>query len=289
MLSKEKQTKREVLSSNISQLSKRARITDEQIKICAEMLLKTDLDEKRSESIGRIYSRVCESLGSPTPRQKISICKSICSIVDGTELVTEQSVFGATENVDNAALGKVAYIKNRRNDDAFLLFSKKMRGIKAEYAAGFQDACESVFDDKCEFCMLPIEDDTDGKLYSFYQMIDRYDLKIRHTVRINVDDGRSITFALAARNSGSEVRFSGKVRFEFYVVREGADYVGEVLSAAAALGASIYSVSTVPVEYDDRLCRCYFALDLGAADVIPMALYLSLEYHGYTSLGWYMI
>jgi hypothetical protein len=290
MTSKENQTPKDVLCANMSRLGERSGITDEQIRICAELLIERCLKEEKTESLSHIYTNICASLGAPSPSQRIQICRSICSLVDKSRLVLEQNVFGENESIDNVSRGKIAYIKNRRNDDAFLLFAKKLREVKAEYVSSFQEACEAVFEDKCEFCMLPIENDNDGKLYSFYQMLDRYDLKIRHTVRISTDDGaESITFALASRNAGTVLHTDSTVRFEFSVVRESADFVCDVLSALAAIGGRIYSVATFPVGYDSNSCRCYFAVDLKADAVVPMALYLSLEYHGYNALGWYTI
>ena len=121
-------------------------------------------------------------------------------------------------------------------------------------------------------------------------MIDNYDLKIHGVSRVSDDEGaEGIVFALVSDGIACVADDSAHVRFEFSVVGEGADFLGDILIAASALGAEVYSAATLPVRYNDKSRSCYFAVDMQKGKAIAMALYLSLEYHGYTPLGMYTV
>ncbi len=276
-----------VLRDNIAELSEREDRTAEQKDICIDMLMSELFLQKGADALAQIYGELGVCL---TTEQKVRVCEKLCALAGETAVCLEQGVFGEFENVEKEALSRIAYVKNKRNDDVYLSFAKSIRGAKAEYVAGFPEACEAVADGRCEFCIMPIENDADGKLYSFYRMLDRYDLKIQSTVKISGDDSsQGIVFALVAGSMKVHTREHKKLRFEFSVVGEGADFLGDILAAAAALDTTVYSAATLPVRYDEKSCRCYFAIDLAPSRAVPMALYLSLEYHTYTPLGLYGI
>lgn len=236
-----------------------------------------------------VWGELRAILGVPDAKDKADICTTICSQLSADEL-EHINLFDDGEETAAGTHGRIAYVRNKRNDDAFLSFSEIVRVAKASYMPSFSDACEAVFDNRCEFCILPVENNTDGKLYSFYSMMDRYDLKICHKVEISSEDGsESIGFALVGRSVNKSLRKGARMRFEFSVVREGADFISEVLGVADALGGRISSIGTQPVLYDDKSCRCYFAIDFLGQSPVPMALYMNLEYPGYTPLGLYKI
>ncbi|MBE6577627.1 MAG: hypothetical protein E7653_05770 [Ruminococcaceae bacterium] len=284
---KEQDSKASVLHGNISELLERERRNAEQQEICIDMLAKELFSQKGTDALKDIYSELC---GALCAERKARACERLCSLAGQTEICLEQGVFGESEDIEKEAVGRIAYVKNRRNDDVFLSFARNVKGAKAEYVASFQDACEAVADGRCEFCIMPIENDADGKLYSFYRLLDRYDLKIQSIAKVMSDDNsQGIVFALVAGRIKVLPHERGKLRFEFSVVGEGADILTDILAAVKSLDGAVYSTATLPVEYDARSCRCYFAIDLSLDKTVPMALYLSLEYHGYTPLGLYSI
>jgi hypothetical protein len=278
-----------VITSNISTLEERLRGSAEQKGISVSMLTKLIWDNVAEEGMDAVWSELCSSLGHPTAKDKTDICIAICRCLSVDEL-DGINLFDSGEQTVAGTHGKIAYVRNKRSDDAFLAFSKHIPVAKANYMPSFAEACEAVMDNKCEFCILPVENGNDGKLYSFYSMLDRYDLKICHKVNIAGEDGTDfIGFALAGRSVNYEIHKDDMMRFEFCVVGEGADFISEVLGVADALGGHIASIGTQPVPYDDRSRRCYFAVDLKDGAWVPMALYMNLEYHAYTPLGLYKI
>ncbi len=279
-----------LLGDNISELFKRLERSAEQIDICIGLLTDEIYLQQSTAAIEKIYGDVCSYSNSLTPTQKTRVCKRLCELAGETAVVNEMSVFGESETVAKEAVGKIAYVKNRRNDDAYLSFAKGVSGAKAEYSASFSDACEAVSDGRCEYCIIPIENSSDGKLYSFYQMLDRYDLKICRTTQISDEDGsEGIVFALMSDSIRASAKSGESLRFEFSVVGNNASFLGDILAAVSELGGEICSAATLPVRYDENSRRCYFAVELSSREAVVLALYLSLEYHGYTPLGLYAV
>ena len=283
------QYKKSVITSNIQLLEKRLRMTEEQKQISVDMMTRLIWENVAEAGLDAVWSELCASLGQPTAVDKTHMCVAICGCLSADRL-DEIDLFDSGEPTELQARGRIAYVHNKRSDDAFLGFSKLIPVAKASYMQSFAECCEAVMDNKCEFCILPIENSTDGKLYSFYAMLDRYDLKICHKVHIAGEDGaESVGFALAGRRVGESDSREDIMRFEFSLVGEGADFISDVLGVVDTLGGRISSVGTQPVPYDDRSRRCYFAVDMSNAAWIPMALYMNLEYPAYTPLGLYKI
>jgi hypothetical protein len=280
-----------VLSQNVRELCKREGRNTEQIDICISLLTAEIFSELRADGLDDIYKEVKAIIGDAlTTERAVRVCRQLCELAGMATIVNELGVFGENDSADASAEGKIAYVKNKRGDDAYLNFARAVSKARSEYVASIQDACEAVADNRCEYCIVPIENDTDGKLYAFYQLLDRYALKIYRTVRVHSDDGTDgITYALVSGGIKPLRRGNTRQRFEFSVVGIGADFVFDVLSASRELGASVYSAATLPLGYGDRSNRCYFALELLPSDAVVMALYLSLEYNGYTPLGLYDI
>ena len=82
-----------------------------------------------------------------------------------------EMLFGQDEKCPTEAIGKVAYIKNNYSDAAYLTFSKSISSPRSIYLSSIQSVCEEVYSGACEYCLLPIETDLDGKLMTFYSTI----------------------------------------------------------------------------------------------------------------------
>ena len=191
---------------------------------------------------------------------------------------------------EKGAQGQIAYVRNKRSDDAFLSFANRQRGAKPMYVGSFLEACESVFDNVCEFCILPIENSKEGKLYSFYSMIDRYELKICDVTLCETDDGSDgITFALVSRAVETGNVSNSSKRFEFSLIDEHTELLSDILLATNALGGKVISVGTQPVPYDELKTLYYFSIDFEGEGADALALYINEEYSKYTPLGLYVI
>lgn len=276
------------LSENLAIILSRADACEEQRRITLSMLVSHLCgisEQKDTDAAAEIYHRIC-AMGQLRCEDKAFICKSISCEPHFSYKLTD-TLLDTIEDTPESARGRIAYVKNKQNDDVFLAFSKRIRGARAFYAGTFSDCCEAVFDAKSEYCLLPIEDGEIGKLYSFYSLIDKYELKICHVQRLAKDDSQGVLYALCGKSVSPFEIASGKLRLEFTVVREKDEYIGDIITAISALSADVYSLGTQPVEYDHLKQKCIFSVDVRSDTLVPLLLYLELEYPRFTSIGLY--
>ena len=280
-----------VLGENCEILNERIAFSDEQRGICVMQICESLCARGTELGVDGVYSEFMREMKNATPSDKAMLCQYICKEKQLLFEVEEKKLFGDGEKALEGTLGRIAYVKNKRSDEVFLELSRRLTDAKAYYASSFIDACELVFNNVCEFCIIPIENNNEGKLYSFYAMLDRYELKICNIVRKeNEDASDSVTFALAGR--GIDVPVPSEqalMRFEFSVVYEKGYALEAMISAIVALGGKISSIGTLPVPYDDKKSRCYMAVDIQNASPLPMALYMNMEYPRYIPMGLYAV
>ena len=108
-----------------------------------------------------------------------------------------------TPDVPHAARGRVAYMPSAVADEAYLQLSKHVPDCRATAFGGFADACEEVYGGLCEYCILPLENTSLGKLTAFYRLIVKYRLQTVATCRVrNRARGNDATqFALLRRTT----------------------------------------------------------------------------------------
>ena len=276
----------EIVCENLRVLSERAENNGEQIRLCAAQLAEIMANgEGELTALWQTVRAAC-----PIPSFKARLCECLCKNGEFDMSSVKAALTGDTERVGDGAKGRIAYVRNNRNDKIFLKISKTVQNAKAYYAATFIDACEAVFNGNCEFCVLPVHNDRDGKLYSFYSMLDRYELKIVHVVSDENDDAReSVTFALVGRWLTLPKATEKHCRFEFSIIASDALPVAEAVSAIGALGGRVIDVGTQPVVYDEPRRRFYFSADMRECDVLSALIYLSLEHSGFVPVGLYGI
>ena len=281
---------KKILLTNLSKLYARAEATEEQRRICVTMLAERVVGS--SEQIDRLYSSLTSSVKGLSAEHKARLCACLwgeSGMTDELMRFFDKRFSIISEKISESAAGRIAYVRNKRSDDIFLSLSKNTRGARAHYCVTFQECCEAVLDGRCEYCLLPIENSSDGRLYSFYSLLDRYELKINRTVSVgNEDDSQTVVFALA----GKSVRLTGEhgQRLEFSVISENAGFVSDIIRAAQELGGVVSSMGTQPLEYDEVRKRFYIAVDMCEnASPIPMALYVALEFPRATPLGIYTV
>ena len=98
------------------------------------------------------------------------------------------------------ATDRIAYLQNSYTDTVYMQFSSLLNYSRATYFESITDVCEGVFNDNCEYCILPIETSADGKLLSFYEMILKYDLKINAVYDLYSNDNKNYTrYALLSK------------------------------------------------------------------------------------------
>lgn len=276
------------VSDNIRTLKARADIMGEQLEICNRQLMR--LVSEDESDLHTVWKKYCQDTFFSSVADKAQLCRYLCEEWSTAEVLAHLDMLQDGEGTLAEAWGRIAYVRNKKNDKVFLDLSKKIKTARAFYAASFSEACEAVYNGICEFCILPVENEREGKLYSFYTMMDRFELKICRVIYEDTDNGANgIVYALVGRDISFDISDGEYKRFEFSVVHENADFVADVISAVKLFGGTVVIVGTQPVPYDELKSKYYLSVDLESASVLPLALYMYLDYPRYSPIGLYSI
>ena len=186
-----------ILKENLKIFSTRQKIAKEQKELTIKgitEIFSRDIDYFKE--INKIFSDETLDL---SPEDKISFCKTICNS-NLQKDIHSMLFIGSTEPTPAGAHSKISFIKNKYNDLAFERFSHFVPNAKADYATSFKESCENVTDGFCEYCIIPITSSSDGRLMSFYSLLDRYELKICAVTDIDDDEtSKTIRYACVSR------------------------------------------------------------------------------------------
>ena len=279
------------ITDNMTLLSQRRNICDEQRRLTLEQFVEYSLLQCESRDIAdvsRIYEAAKALDGKLSSEEKTFVCELI-SADEAFRQTLKKWLIDTAGEVSEDVRGRIAYVKTEQNDGVFEKFSLQIKGARAFYAPTFADCCEAVVDNKCEFCILPIENADGSKLYSFYTLIDKYELKISFSQRCAADDDRDVLYALLSKSICPAVIGESDLRFEFIALDDNGESIGELISALRHLGCGIYSLSTSPVEYGYQKQKCIFSVDVPNNSLAPLFIYLENEYPRYTPIGLYKI
>lgn len=170
-------------------------------------------------------------------------------------------------------------------DNAFASFREEYSRIRhtllrPHHADRIQSACDCVLDGEADFAVIPVWNDRDGRLRSFYAMIDSFDLKILSVTNVPTGDGRT-RFALCGSDAGP--LYASPEYMEFSVPdREG--IAADVADAVRAHGHLPVDMSSSPNgRGESRLNMTVKA----SGDIRPALLYLNLFHPDYNITGIY--
>lgn len=155
--------------------------------------------------------------------------------------------------------------------------------------SGFTQGCEEVLDEKSNGCILPLFSTADGKLYRFYDMLERYDLNILAACDVDSPDGgQTVRYALAGYPEQIDLRTLSLPRcLEFSVTEADSDCIRTVMEAVTLCQGTRLLVDSLPLPFGTGMHRFYFTLHLPADAEDLLRLYLSLRFPGYTVIGAY--
>ena len=283
-----KNEKIKTIVENLNVFRSRSDISREQISISLSHLASTLCDahkESSPQELDAMYKKlVPDSFGS----EKIILYKEMIKRPALHSKMRSEFAIGS-DLTPAGAHAKISYVKNDLNQVAFELFSQKINSAKPIWETNFSQSCENVSNGNSEFCILPIESSSDGKLLGFYSMIEKYDLKIVSVCEVDDAQGEPVRYALISKSCPSffDTRGDNEVVFEFSVLSQNCEFLPELLSAAEACGACAEKICFVPVKYDSNLFRYIMSFRLPSNDVLPLRAFLALSYHSYTPIGCY--
>ena len=282
------ESKKAILLKNLYTLNQRQNSTNEQ-----KLLTISDISRLYCESFTNdsdILKELISISEMLSTKDEIIFLSELCRS-EHRKKIKEQLFIGSTEATLAGAHSKISFVKNKYNNIAFEHFSHSVVNSKAEYASSFSESCESVFDGRCEFCILPIMNSTDGRLMSFYNLLDRYELKICEITDIDSESSYSVLRYARVGRACKEVRERAQKNqryiFEFLITAEDTCLFASLFEAANHIGATLTSIDSLPVEYASNVQKFFFSFSLPSENALAFRLFVALNHPSYTPLGIY--
>ncbi|MBQ7336473.1 MAG: hypothetical protein IJW92_08385 [Clostridia bacterium] len=223
--------------------------------------------------------------------RSVILCTELRRVLEVRHLLPTGFFFPDAEEIPTNAFHRIVYQKSSYTDSAYLKLSPLLSDPRVAYAHGFPSVCEEVYNGHCEFCILPVENSSEGQLNSFFRLIERYELKIAATCDVLGNDGGRVTrFALLRKNllpllapeSASYPR-----RFECVLPPEDLATVSNLMVAAQLCGLRLSYVNSLPQLGDSSRYNTHFSFFTKGGDLQAFLLYLAMEVPHYTPIGLY--
>lgn len=283
----------ESVSNNLNELRHRSDIIREQRDIVLTELIDNIFANARDESPDSLYREFLSALPSAELSDKLKFADSLTSRLNAAQKDIPALLGDSDTSAEAGAHGKIAYVRNRYNDEAYSKLSAAVPHAKAVYCSDFEACCEAVASGKCEFTILPLDDTSDGKMFGFYSLLDRYELKIACTCSIEREHpSKTIRYSLASKGFRPDLLNKSKKEsrryFEFSLTNTPTPHITDIYRAAAEFSAPEHRTSSISLPYSDNLARFYHSFAITKdTKILPFILFLSLEYPQYTPIGIY--
>ena len=278
----------DILRANIRVFREREDLSERQRMLGLSQLIDRLLETEPAADPEWIYRRFLQVMPDAASADRALLCHRLAAHPTHGASLSESSVLGSEESPAPGAHGRISLVRNRYNEEALERFSFAVLGAKPSYCPSFSDACEEVYNNRSEFCILPMENTESGRLFGFYSMLDRYELRICGVCDLEAEPG-SIRYALIGKTLPKRLPKSVSWNLECSIATEVGAFPTEALQTASVFGALPLKIDSLPVLYDDGLQRFYFTFSVSRGDALAFDLYLSMEHTRYTPIGLYPI
>ena len=280
--------KHEILLKNLQEFNAREDIVKSQKALTAIEIARLHCEAARdADALRDLLYDLSNELSA---NEEIALLVDLLSTEIGSTL-KKSIVIGSSEPTPAGAHAKISYVKNKYNDEAFEHFSRSVTNAKAIFATSFKEAAENVFDGRCEFCILPIANSNEGRLMSFYSLLDRYELKICETVDLDIEgSSESVRYARVGKACKEpKIRSSQPQNhiLEFSITSASSDFFSPLFEAAKLTDARLISVDSLPLEYSTDSQRFFFSFSIPQKKATIFRLFTALKNQSYTTLGLY--
>lgn len=219
---------------------------------------------------------------------RLTACSVLDEIAPGKRKISD---FLAQDNT-RTYTGEIAYLKNPISDKAHRSFSKYITCPVSSLQSDFNSVCEAVYDGRADYCILPIENSTDGRLGSFYNLISKYELFICMGADIlSNDENMRTRFALCAKSMAvlQHHKKDPVWHTELLVKANGDNSMADILFYADFFGLQTVKTDCTPALYSDKEYDMYVTLVSGEKELVKLLLFLALEQIRYTAVGIYTV
>ncbi len=182
---------------------------------------------------------------------------------------------------------KIAYVPNTYSDAALEAMKPRLKNVSIRTCHSFSELWDEIDSGACNACIIPIENTTNGKLISFYTLIDRFEMKISLTYDIENEDGtQSTRFALLRRRIPLPQDTSDCL-FEFSFSSSEDISLCELLRAAELCCLTLYRIDSLPRQYSQSVFAFHPIFGGSAENISAFILFLHNRLSEFTTVGIY--
>lgn len=254
------------------------------------------LDELRQLEIGELPLPVIGSSGlsglirwyhTHIPYRELTLADRVCICRRLLDIYGDEAGPAVFSSGGESTAERITYVSNQYSEAAFRVFSAYTGTTDGRVCRSFSELCDDIGSGANDACIMPIESTSDGKLMSFYSLIDRFELKIVMTCDIESSDGAQITRYALLRRRVICPENGSPYCFEFSFTSSEGCPVNDILSAAALCDLHIYRIDSMPLRYNESVFVFYPILRGLAENIVVFALFLTLNLSQYNAVGVY--
>lgn len=218
---------------------------------------------------------------------KVYICKNIRDIC----LNTNVDLWTLICRSDNSILNyNIAYVDNRFSTKAYSIFESHLKNSKGYVYQSFNEMCDSVEAGLCNCCIVPIENTIDGKLLTFYSLMDRFDIKISMVCDIEAEDGSERTrYALLKYHLSKPNSIDNKIYYEFNHTSSNEIEIAKIIEAAVLCGLTVSRVDSLPLIHNDSNFIMHTVVCGNKNDILNYLVYLSIYVPQFNTIALYSL
>ena len=150
-----------------------------------------------------------------------------------------------------------------------------------EHFSDFRSACEAVFYEKCDCCILPVYGTDDGFFPTFFKLIKAYELKISRVCTVEKPSSDAeIRYALLTRS----VNFDGAERMVVSFADKG-ERLAKLLAVLGGAGCTPAFIYSFPDVYNTDMTEYTVCLRLSDLDARCLAFFLDAALPAHTVVG----
>ena len=180
---------------------------------------------------------------------------------------------------------RIAFVAGKQANAAFEEFAKRLGTVSAVSVESFSDACDAASEGEADYCIVPLENSSEGRLDGFYNSIGKSGLYPVLACRLS--DGYEYTrFALCCR-AACFIAGEGETVMQIRITAESMTDAADILTAAEFFGASLKRLDTIPLSAAGRENSLDLVFGVSDADVAGFVTFLRFEHPQFYLFGIY--
>ena len=177
---------------------------------------------------------------------------------------------------------KIAYwYSNSYAKEALEKFTGVFRNCTQLPLESIGEVCESIEEHSC-YGIIPLVNSSDGRLMSFYRLLDKYDLKISAICKVDIPTGGYMKMALV----GKDILNADNSNYKTVEIIANS-FVNEFIILAHLINAKVGDLSSIPSSYNESESITYLSITAEIQNLYLLWLYIYLFSSDTEFIGFY--